>query len=78
ERLCSWNGHPRAGLTIAVVSTSLGFGLTHEYQGDYAVLATGIYGLAFSGLFLLARRNLVPAMAAHATLDVLGLLAASR
>ncbi len=65
-------------MILAVLATSLWFGLTHEYRGDFAVLSTGIYGLAFSGLFLLARRNLVPAMAAHATLDVLGLLAVAR
>lgn len=74
ERAFTSAEHPRRGTALAVAATSLWFGLEHRYQGWLGVVAVGIYGLVFAGVYLAARRNLVPAMVAHASTDAIALL----
>lgn len=62
------------GLFAAVVIDSAVFGLAHRYQGDAAVVVTGMLGLFFAGIFLW-RRRVVDAMVMHALWDVVGVLA---
>lgn len=53
------------------------FGVTHGYQGGVSILKIAIFGLIF-GIVALVRRSLVPGMAAHAAVDVIGGLALFR
>jgi membrane protease YdiL (CAAX protease family) len=66
-------GHRWAGM----IAQAVFFGVTHGYQGALPVLKITLFGLMF-GAVALARRSLVPGMAAHAAVDVLGGLAAFR
>jgi len=59
---------------IAVLLSSLFFGLAHGYQRLSGVLRTGLIGLALAGLYLW-QSSLLMVMAAHAMFDmVAGLL----
>ena len=60
-----------------VIAQAVFFGVTHGYQGALPVLKITLFGLMF-GAFALLRRSLVPGMAAHAAVDVIGGLAAFR
>jgi membrane protease YdiL (CAAX protease family) len=60
-----------------VIAQAAFFGVTHGYQGALPVLKITLFGLMF-GAFALARRSLVPGMAAHAAVDVIGGLAVFR
>lgn len=62
------------GLLAAVLIDSAVFGLGHRYQGNAAVVVTGMLGLFFAGIFLW-RRRVVDAMIMHALWDVVGVLA---
>jgi membrane protease YdiL (CAAX protease family) len=60
-----------------VIAQAVFFGVTHGYQGALPVLKIALFGLMF-GAAALVRRSLVPGMAAHAAVDVIGGLAAFR
>jgi uncharacterized protein len=60
-----------------VIAQAFFFGVTHGYQGALPVLKITLFGLMF-GAAALVRRSLVPGMAAHAAVDVIGGLAAFR
>ena len=62
---------------LGLVAQAIAFGVTHGYQGAALVLKITLLGLIF-GCGALLRRSLVPGMAAHAALDVIGGLAAFR
>jgi membrane protease YdiL (CAAX protease family) len=66
-------GHRWAG----VIAQASFFGVIHGYQGALPVLRIALFGLMF-GAAALVRRSLVPSMAAHAAVDVIGGLAAFR
>lgn len=53
--------------------TSLIFGMGHLYQGWKGILATGLVGLVFAGLYLLTGNLLVP-MVVHAATDLRAVL----
>ena len=61
-----------AGPIVAALASSLVFGLGHLYQGRSHVLRTGILGLAFALLAMLAD-SLWPAIVVHAIADLVGL-----
>lgn len=64
-----------SGMVIALIVTSLIFGIRHWYQDKAgAAITTGIVGLLFGLVWLMTGRNLVAAMVAHATLDSLALI----
>jgi len=67
-----WLGRP--GLILAVVLTSVMFGLGHLYQGVAVALSTAVSGLVFSLVFL-RRRSALEVMAAHAFSDVVAMIA---
>jgi membrane protease YdiL (CAAX protease family) len=60
-----------------VIAQAVFFGVTHGYQGALPVLKITLFGLMF-GAAALVRRSLVPGMAAHAMVDVIGGLAVFR
>ena len=62
---------------LGVAAQAILFGVTHGYQGAALVLKIAILGLIF-GAGARLRRSLVPGMAAHAALDVIGGLIAFR
>jgi membrane protease YdiL (CAAX protease family) len=66
-------GNPWPGALVQAIL----FGVTHGYQGPALVLKIALLGLIFGAAAQL-RRSLVPGIAAHAAMDVLGGLAAFR
>jgi len=70
ERLIGRGGPATA---LAVLLQAVVFGVGHGYQGLGGMLQTGALGLLFGGIFLLARRNLVPGMLLHALVDSVAL-----
>ncbi len=61
-----------AGLVLAVLTESAGFGASHTYQGTGAAVSIGIFGLLLSLVFL-RRRLVADAMIAHAGFDLIGI-----
>jgi hypothetical protein len=56
----------------AVVVSSVIFGAVHLYQGASGVIATGLTGAVFAGLYLATGRNLWAAILAHGFMDTVG------
>lgn len=65
----------KTGLYIALLFSSVVFGLGHLYQGTSGAISTGIYGLVI-GLIYIRRRSAIEVMTAHAFSDVLGIVGA--
>jgi len=59
---------------LTILITSLSFSLGHLYQGSVGMLFAGIYGVAFSLLFLW-RKSLTPCITAHFLQDITPLFA---
>lgn len=59
---------------LATLLTALFFGLGHGYQGPLGVLQTTLAGVTM-GALVLWRQSLWPAIGAHLTVDLFGLLA---
>jgi uncharacterized protein len=57
-------------LWIAVLLAVIAFALAHSYQGRAGIVETGIVGLIFSGVVLLAG-SLVPAQVIHVGMDLM-------
>lgn len=64
----------RAGLIFGLIAGAIFFGIQHAYQGLDSVMSTGFDGLMY-GLIYLRRRSVIEAMAAHATFDIVSILA---
>jgi membrane protease YdiL (CAAX protease family) len=62
----------RAGLVLALIASSLAFGLGHAYQGLGAVLANAVLGLLYAGVYLRKRSAWEPVVA-HAVFDLIGI-----
>jgi membrane protease YdiL (CAAX protease family) len=62
----------RTGLVLALIADSLVFGLGHAYQGLGAVLANGVQGLLYAGIYLRKRSAWEPVVA-HAVFDLIGI-----
>ena len=62
---------------LGVAAQAILFGVSHGYQGGMLMLRIALLGLIF-GVAARLRRSLVPGIAAHAALDVIGGLAAFR
>jgi membrane protease YdiL (CAAX protease family) len=62
----------RAGLILALIAGSLVFGLGHAYQGLGTVLAEGVQGLLYAGVYL-RRRSAWEPVVAHAVFDLIGI-----
>jgi len=62
----------RAGLIVAIVLSSVMFGLGHLYQGNAAAFSLGVGGVLFA-LVYLRRRSCWEAVVAHGTFDAIGI-----
>lgn len=65
------------GLYIALIISSLVFGLGHLYQGTGAAIATGLSGLVL-GVIYIRRRSAIEVITIHAFSDILAILGAYR
>ena len=70
-RLAKLAGDSRTAWGIALVLTSVHFGLVHFYQGLAGVLMTGVAGFLLGLAFLLFGRNLWVPIVAHAFMHVM-------
>ena len=55
-----------------MLATSVLFGVVHAYQGVSGIIATGLTGLVFGGVYLATGRNLWACIVAHGVLDTTG------
>ena len=63
------------GTAVALIVTSVLFGARHWYQDKAsAAISTGVLGFLLGTVWLMAGRNLIAAIVAHATLDSLAML----
>ena len=62
--------YSRTGLIVALIISSIVFGLGHAYQGNNAIIGTAVIGL-MNGLVYLRKRSAIEAVTAHALFDVL-------
>ena len=62
---------------LGALAQAILFGVTHGYQGATLVLKIALLGMMF-GVLALCRRSLIPGIIAHASVDVIGGLAAFR
>jgi membrane protease YdiL (CAAX protease family) len=62
---------------LGALAQAILFGVTHGYQGTALVLKIALLGMMF-GALALCRRSLIPGIVAHASVDVIGGLAAFR
>jgi membrane protease YdiL (CAAX protease family) len=63
-----------AGPWPAVLASTLAFAVLHAYQGSVGVVRTALVGLAF-GASVVGSGSLLPAILAHASIDILAGLA---
>jgi membrane protease YdiL (CAAX protease family) len=63
-----------AGWIIGMILANMLFGFGHMYQGPSGMIATGISGLVFSGLYFASGKNLWAAIIAHGIYDTIGFL----
>jgi uncharacterized protein len=70
-----FGGSSRTNWAIALVLASIVFGLGHAYQGVSGMISTGVGGALYGLVYLLAGRNIWPAVIAHGLADVLGFTA---
>ena len=59
---------------LAVVGSSVVFGLSHWYQGKAGVLSTGIIGVFLGVIFVTQNYNLWAPIIAHGVIDTVGIL----
>ena len=64
--------YSKRGWILAVVVTSILFGLAHMYQGTSGMITTGLTGLMFGAAYLASGRNLWCAIIAHGLTDTIG------
>lgn len=73
-RLSELLGSTRASLFIAVIISSVIFGIGHYYKGPAGMIDSGISGLTFGLLYIFSNRNLWLSIFAHGFTDTFGLL----
>jgi membrane protease YdiL (CAAX protease family) len=74
NRLAQLFGSRKAGWVVALVLTSVLFGLGHRYQGLSGIVTTGLNGLIFGLLYLASKRNLWVPILAHGSSNTVGFL----
>lgn len=67
-------GESRAGWAAALLLTSVGFGFLHFYQGITGIVLTGVIGFFLGAIYLVAGKNLWPAILAHGAMDTIAFL----
>jgi membrane protease YdiL (CAAX protease family) len=68
---------PQTSVGVAMVASSVLFGLAHTYQGALGVLLTGLAGYWLAGLFVLTGSLVLPVVV-HALVDLRLLLVLPR
>ena len=71
-RLAELGGLSSTAWVIAILGSSILFGLGHLYQGTSGVITTGLAGLIFGAAYLASGRNLWCAILAHGLTDTIG------
>jgi hypothetical protein len=66
-------GRTAAGWAASVLIVSIVFGVAHRYQGLAGIMTTGYVSLGLGLVYLLAGRNLLVPIAAHAAYDTVGI-----
>jgi len=66
-------GDSRMAFVIALIVQAIVFGIVHAYQGPAGIVGTGINGLIFGGLTLVARGSIWPAAIAHGSNNTIGI-----
>ncbi len=74
NRITDLIGNRRFGVIVALISTSVLFGIAHSYQGISGMVDTFLAGLVLGLLYLYARRNLWLSILTHGVIDTLGFL----
>jgi membrane protease YdiL (CAAX protease family) len=64
----------KTGWIVGLILANVLFGFGHMYQGTSGMIATGISGLVFAGLFFASKKNLWAAIIAHGIYDTVGFL----
>lgn len=67
-------GRTPLGLTVALVASSLLFGIGHAYQGWSGILSTGLIGLFMGVVFIAADFNLLLPILVHGFFDTVQLV----
>lgn len=73
-RLSKIFGSTQTSLIIAVIFSSIIFGIGHYYKGPAGMIDSGISGLTFGFLYIFSGRNLWLSIFAHGFTDTFGLL----
>jgi membrane protease YdiL (CAAX protease family) len=68
-----WRFSTNGWIAGVLVSSAL-FGAVHLYQGASGMIATGLSGLVFGGVYLATGRNLWASVLAHGFMDTVGFL----
>jgi membrane protease YdiL (CAAX protease family) len=74
NRITDLAGNKRIGAIIALISTSVLFGIAHTYQGISGVVDTALAGLLLGLLYLYSGRNLWLPIFTHGVIDTIGFL----
>ncbi len=75
NRLVDLTGDNRNGWIIAILITSIFFGITHAYQGIVGVITTSLIAIIYSATYLKFERNLYASILLHGMYDTLAFLA---
>lgn len=73
SRLSAMFGGTRLAWVLAAFVQAAIFGLGHAYQGIGGIIVTGVVGLVFGLLYLVARRNLWPMIIGHGIINTIGM-----
>jgi len=76
EKLSHMLGGNRVADILAVLGSSVLFGLGHFYKGPAGILDSGIAGVILAAAYLISRRNIWTCVLAHGFIDTVGLFAA--
>jgi len=74
NRITDLAGKTRTGWVLALLGSSLIFGLAHGYQGPAGIISTGEVGLLFGILYLVSKRNLWANIVCHGVFDSISLI----
>lgn len=74
NRLVVFFGSTKLAWAISLIIQAAVFGSLHVYQGVYGMISTGVIGLVFGVVYLLAKRRLFPLFLAHLILNTISLV----
>lgn len=73
KRLGMLLGNTNAAYWIAVLCSSILFGLAHQYQGISGMVSTGLIGFIFGLIFIKSKNKLWLTILTHGVYDVIGI-----